>query len=220
MVASRVRAFFAVIVIPPTGKTRSSGRHGSLTRPVLEMLKRVRELCGRAVSLHQVPADLCRLIQQPAIPAEMFTRDPDSALLAVKEVQGVEMRQDDITQLGAQQRWRCNSVFQVDVDSAEDPWGAMTGAPDHYSVCAGEIKYLARFLRRSDVAVREHRNAHARLDGANRVVLRRAFIKIRARAAVHRQRGDAALLRDVCDLRAASVLTVSAGANQIGRAHV
>ena len=71
------------------------------------------------------------------------------------------MRQNDITQVGAQQWRRRNSVFQVHVDSAEDPWGTMTGAPDHYSVCAREIKYLARFLRRSDVAVREHRNPHA-----------------------------------------------------------
>src|SRR2546423_2114485 len=160
--ASRVRTFFlAVIVSPPTGKNRSSGRRGSLTHPVLEMLKRVRELCGRARSPHQVPADLRRLIQQAAIPAEVFARDPDSTLLAVKEVQGVEMRQDDITQLGAQQRRRRDSVFQVDVDSAEDPGRTMTRAPDHYSVCAREIKYLARFFRRSDVAVHEHRNPDA-----------------------------------------------------------
>src|SRR2546423_13869105 len=100
--ASRVRTFFlAVIVSPPTGKNRSSGCQGSLTHPVFEMLKRVRELCGRARSPHQVPANLRRLIQQAAIPAEMFARHPDSTFLAVKKVQGVEMRQNDITQVGA-----------------------------------------------------------------------------------------------------------------------
>src|SRR6266480_896122 len=163
MMASRVRAFFLAVIVspPPTGKNRSSGRCGSLTHPVLEMLKRVRELYGRARSPHQVPANLRRLIQQAAIPAEVFARDPDSTLLAVKEVQGVEMRQNDITQLGARQWRRRDSVFQVQVDSAEDPGRAMTRAPDHYSVCAREIKYLARFFRRSDVAVHEHRNAHA-----------------------------------------------------------
>src|SRR3981189_922250 len=141
--ASRARVFFfAVIVRSPKEKNHSSGRHGSLPRPLLEMLERVRELCGRARSPHQVPANLRRLIQQTAIPAEMFARDPDSTLLAVKKVQGVEMRQNDITQVGAQQRRRRNSLFELDVDSAEDPWRTMTRAPDHYSVRAREIKYL------------------------------------------------------------------------------
>src|SRR6202045_4040727 len=156
--SSRARVFFfAVIVRSPKEKNHSSGRHCSLAHPLFEMLKRVRELCGRALSPHQIPANLRRLIQQPAIPAEMFARDPDSTLLAVKEVQGVEMRQNDITQVGAQQWRRRNSLLQMDVDSAEDPWRTMTRAPDHYSVRAREIKYLARFFRRSDIAVREHR---------------------------------------------------------------
>src|SRR5258708_8325662 len=188
--------FFAVIVRPPKGKkSHSSGRHRSRAHPLSEMLKRVRELCGGALSPHQIPANLRRLIQQTAIPAEMFARDPDSTLLAVKEVQGVEMRQNDITQVGAQQRRRRNSLFQMDVDSAEDPWRTMTRAPDHYSVRTREIKYLARFFRRGDIAVHEYRNPHPPFDSADRVVLGRAFIKVRARAAVHPQRGDAALLR-------------------------
>src|SRR6202035_5602565 len=192
--ASRARVFFfAVIVRSPKEKNHSSGRHRSLAYPLFEMLKRVRELCGRALSPHQIPANLRRLIQQPAIPAEMFARDPDSTLLAVKEVQGVEMRENDITQVGAQQWRRRNSFFQMQVDSAEDPWRTMTRAPDHYSVRAREIKYLARFFRRSDVAVHEHRNPDTRFDSADRVVLGRAFIKIRARAAVYRERGNAAL---------------------------
>src|SRR5256885_1803012 len=162
--ASRVRAFFFAVIVSPLptqGKNRSSGCHGSLTHPALGMLKRVRDRCGRARSPNQAPANLRRLIQRGAIPAEMFARDPDSTLLAVKEVQGVEMRQNDITQVGARQWRRRNSVFQVHVDSAEDPGRAMTRAPDHYSVCAREIKYLARFFRRSDVAVHEHRDPDA-----------------------------------------------------------
>src|SRR5256885_16160887 len=94
--ASRVRAFFFAVIVSPLptqGKNLSSGRHGSLTHPVLEMLKRVRELCGRAGSPHQVPTNLRRLIQQAAIPAEMFARDPDSALPAVKEIRSEERRE-------------------------------------------------------------------------------------------------------------------------------
>jgi hypothetical protein len=34
----------------------------------------------------------------------------------------------------------------VEVDSAKNPWRIMARAPDHYSLCAGEIKYLARFF--------------------------------------------------------------------------
>src|SRR3984893_19328877 len=220
--ASRARVlFFAVIVRLPKGKkSHSSGRHRSLAYPLFEMLKRVRELCGRALSPHQISPNLRRLIQQPAIPAEMFARDPDSTLLAVKEVQGVEMRQNDITQVGAQQWRRRNSVFQMDVDSAEDPWRTMTRAPNHYSVRAREIKYLARFFRRSDIAVHEYRNLDARFDSTDGVVLGRAFIKIRARAAVHRERGDAALLRDACNGRAVPVLAVPAGTYLEGHGHV
>src|SRR5260370_40641272 len=103
------------------------------------MLERVRELCGRARSPHHIPANLRRLLQQPAIPAEMFARDPDSTLLAVKEVQGVEMRQNDITQVGAQQWRRPNSLFQMKVDSAGDPLPTMYRAAEHYSVTPREI---------------------------------------------------------------------------------
>src|ERR1700730_3181113 len=219
--ASRARVlFFAVIVRPPKGKNHSSGRHGGLAHPVFEMLKRLRELCGRARSPHQIPANLRRLIQQLAIPAEMFARDPDSTLLAVKEAQGVEMRQNDITQVGAQQWRRRNSFCQMDVDSAEDPWCTMTRAPDHYSVRAREIKHLARFFRRSDIAVHEYRNPDARFDSADRVVLGHAFIKIRARAAVHRERCDAALLRDAGNVRAVSGLAVPAGTDLEGHGPV
>jgi len=66
------------------------------------MLNRMRKLCGGIQSPHQVPAYLRRAFQQSlAVPAKMFARDPDSGLLAVKKVEGVEMREDDITHLGA-----------------------------------------------------------------------------------------------------------------------
>src|SRR3977135_219239 len=184
------------------------------------MLKRGRELCGRAHSPAHIPAKRARLRQQRAIPTEMLARDPDATLLAVKEIQGVEMRENDITQVGARQWRRRHSLFQMQGDSAEDPWRTMTRAPDHYSVCAREIKYLARFFRRSDVAVREYRDPDARFDSADRVVLGRAFIKIRARAAVHRERGNAALLRDAGNVRAVSVLAVPAGTDLESYGHV
>src|SRR5207237_8979490 len=96
-------------------------------------------------------------------------------MLAVRGMEGVRMREDDITQVGALKWRRRISLIQMGVqmavDSAENPWRTMTRAADHYSVGTREIKHLARFLRRGDVAVREHRNAQLRLDGADRVVL-------------------------------------------------
>ena len=78
------------------------------------------------------------------------------------------MSKDDITQLGALKCRRLNSLVQMSVDSAKDPWRPVARAADHYSVGAGEIKYLARFLRRIDVAIGEHRDAHVRLDEIGR----------------------------------------------------
>ena len=70
------------------------------------MLHRVRELRGGVCSGHQFPSNLRRNLQQLlAIPAEMFARDPDSALFTVEEVQRVEMSENNITRLGAQ-KWR------------------------------------------------------------------------------------------------------------------
>src|SRR5947208_14840110 len=151
--ASRARVFLYPGIAGPAGKRKndSSGRRGSRAHPLLEMLKRLRELYGRVRSPHQLPANLRRLIQQLAIPAKMFARDPHSTLLAVKGVQGVKMRQDDITQVGALKWRRRISLIQMGVDSAEDPWRTMTRAADHYSVGTREIKHLARFLRRGDV---------------------------------------------------------------------
>src|SRR5437764_6120958 len=163
--ASRARVFLFAGIAGPPGKRKndSSGRRGSRAHPVLEMLKRLRELYGRVRSPHQLPVNLRRLIQQLAIPRKMFARDPHPTLLAVKGVQGVKMRQDDITQLDALKWRRRISLIQmgveVGVDSAEDPWRTMTRAADHYSVGTREIKHLARFLRRGRVGLREPRHA-------------------------------------------------------------
>src|SRR5258708_12341261 len=108
----------------------------------------------------------------------------------------------------------------MEVDSAEDSWRSMTRAADHYCVRDGEIKYLARFFRRSDVAVRKHRNPDAGFDRADRVVLGRAFIEIRARAAVHRERSDAGLLRDACNVRTVSVRAIPAGTDLERHGHI
>src|SRR6516165_12372879 len=143
----------------------------------------------------------------------MFARYPDTALLAVERVEGIEMSEDDITQLDALKCRRRNSVVQVGVDSAKDPWRAVARAADHYSVGAGEIKYLARFLRRIDVAIGENRDANARSDVANGVVLRRAVVEVRARAAVDGERRDTASLGNARDVDAVAVLAVPPGAD-------
>src|SRR5215472_10888521 len=130
----------------------------------------------------------------------MSARDPDSGLLAVEAVNGIEMREDHITHVGAQQ-WPCLiSEKKMLVDSAEDPWRTVARASNHYSVGTGEIKYLASFLRRVDVAVCEHRNRHARLDVANGWVLGATAEEIRARAPVYRECRNAAAFRDACNL--------------------
>src|SRR6516165_2384779 len=107
---------------------------------------RPRELCGGIVSPQQFTTNLRGFVEQLlAIPAEMFARNPDSGLLPIEAVNGIEMREDHITHLGTQQWLRCNSEKKMIVDSAEDPWRAVTRAADHYSVGSGEIKYLASF---------------------------------------------------------------------------
>src|SRR5215813_4368221 len=150
----------------------------------------------------------------------MFARYPDTALLTVERVEGVEMVKDDITQLGALKCGHLNSVVQMGVDTAEDPWRPMARAADHYSVGAGEIKYLARFLRRIDVAIGEHRDANPRFDVAYGVVLRRAEVEVRARAAVDGERGDAAALGDARNIDTIAVFRVPAGADLERHRHI
>src|SRR6516165_2848146 len=154
----------------------------------------------------------------------MFARYPDAALLTVERVQGVEMVKDDITQLGALKCRRLNSLAEMGVDSTKDPWRPVARATDHYSVGAGEIKYLACFLRRTDVAIGEHGDANARFDGAYGVVLGHAVVEVRACAAVDCERRDAAAFGDPRDVDAVAMLLVPAGADlerhrHIDRAH-
>src|SRR6185437_1605822 len=79
--------------VKPPKKIVTSGRPRGLTRPFIEMFARQRELRSRASSSHEIAAGRIRRIPKAlfAIPAEMFARDPDSGLLAVEGVQGVEM---------------------------------------------------------------------------------------------------------------------------------
>src|SRR5262249_56228035 len=109
---------------------------------------------------------------------------------------------------------------QMGVDTAEDPWRPMARAADHYSVGAGEIKYLARFLRRIDVAIGEHRDANTRFDVAYGVVLRRAEVEVRACAAVDGQRGDTAILGDARNIDTVAVFPVPAGADLQRHRHI
>src|SRR5580704_14210366 len=175
------------------------------------MLKRLRELCGGTRKPHQLPTNLRGVVEQLlAVPAEMFARNPDSGLLAVEAVNGIKMCQDHITQVGAQKRRRRFLPQKISVDSAEDPWRTVTCAADHYSVRLGEIKYVARFFFIRDVAVRENRNCDARLDRADRFVLGLALIKVRPRAAMHRQRGNTTCLRDAGNVHAIAVVAIPA----------
>src|ERR1700733_14799285 len=99
----------------------------------------------------------------------MLTRNPCSRVLAVEGVQGFQMLENNTTHFGAGERRRRCGIAKVSVDGAEYPWCTLGRAADHYSVCAREIKYLARFLRAADIAVCEYRNAHPGFDLANGV---------------------------------------------------
>src|SRR6185437_428338 len=150
---------FCCHVWKPPKKIASSGRLRSLACPCIEKFARQRELRSRACSSHEIAADLRRIPKALfAIPAEMFSRDPDSGRLAVEGVQGVEMRKDNITHLRSRECGVTISAVEKRVDSAEDPWRAVTRADDHYPVSTGEIKYFPRLLRCVDITVGEHWN--------------------------------------------------------------
>src|SRR5579863_7786808 len=128
----------------------------------------------------------------PAVPAEMLTRHSNPGVLAVELVQGFEVLKNDLSFQRAQER-RCALIAQARIDIAKDPWCAMRRAPEHYSFCAGEIKYRSRFLRRIDIAVGDQRNVERRARAADGVVFRIAAKHIGTRAPVNAQRHHAAL---------------------------
>src|ERR1700683_1109706 len=143
----------------------------------------------------------------------MFTRDPRSRVFTIEGVQGLQMLENNTTHFGARERRRRRGAGKIGIDCAEYPWRALGRAPDHYSVCAREIKYLARFVRAADVAVCEYRQRHLRFDLANRVELSGAPEEIGACAPVHGQSGDAAALGDACNSRAVFLIRIPTGAD-------
>src|SRR5262249_25642343 len=147
----------------------------------------------------------------PAIPDEMLSRHSNPGVLAVKLVQRFEVLKNDLSLERAQER-RCELITQVRIDITEDPWCALRYAAEHYSFCAGEIKYCARFLWRIDVAIRKQRNRERAPRAPDGVVFCIAAKKIRARAPVNAERGDAGGLRKRCDARSVAMLVIDAGA--------
>src|ERR1700733_11985205 len=136
------------------------------------------------------------------------------------------MREDNITHLRARECGLYNSLIRTGtaekrVDRAEDPWRAVARAANHYSVSAGEIKYLTRLLRRVDISVREDWNSDCGFDIANGLVFRGALIKIRARATVHGKCLNSAALCDSSDVHTISVPVIPTGADleRHGHAH-
>src|SRR6185437_4430151 len=106
-----------------------------------------------------------------------------------------------------------DSLVQICVDRAEDPWRAVTRATEHYPVSAREIKHLASLLRRADISIRKHRYPHHGFDVADRLVLGIALIKVRARSSVHGQSLDATGRCDPCNRDSITVLTIPTGAD-------
>src|SRR5438552_6698915 len=89
----------------------------------------------------------------------------------------------------------------------------MTRAAQHYSVGAREIKHLACLLRCFDITIREDRNAHGGFDVPDRLVLGRAFIKIRTCAAMNGKRPDAVVLGELRDAHTITIVTIPSRAD-------
>src|SRR5579863_7700382 len=140
--------FTFVRTLPTRKSSRPSGRFELC--PVLEAALGRRKLRSRIFRSHQSRPQIDRFGMLPAVPAEVLSRHPNPGVLAVELVQGFEVLKNDLC-LARAQEWRCDLLAKERIDITEDPWCALRRAPDHYSFCASEIKYRARFLWRIDV---------------------------------------------------------------------
>src|SRR5580698_11131331 len=95
----------------------------------------------------------------------MLTRHSHPRVLTIELIQGCEVLKNDLS-LRRSQEWRSELIgCDIRIDITKNPWCALRCATDHYSFCAGEIKYCACALRRIDIAIgnQRHRDVRARL---------------------------------------------------------
>src|SRR5258708_13762937 len=95
---------------------------------------------------------------------------------------------------------------------AEDRRPALGGAADRDRVRPGVFEHPLRLLRRLDVALGDYRDGHRALHPANDVVLRVAVVHAGPRAAVHGERADAVIFRELRLTQVVSIVLFPASA--------
>ena len=95
----------------------------------------------------------------------------------------------------------------------DEPRLAIGAAADHQSVGLRLGERLARIFQRHDVAIGDDRDCHRRLHRADEPPVRFALVELAARAAMHRDHADAAILRDPGQARRVAAVVVPAGAH-------
>ena len=98
--------------------------------------------------------------------------------------------------------WHKPTCGQVMTYFSKDPRTAVGGPPDHHAVHAVAVERPGGLLRRTDVAVADDGNRHARiaLHLADQRPVRLAAVHLRPGAAVDRQRRNAHVLQPLGDL--------------------
>ena len=101
---------------------------------------------------------------EAAVPAEMLARHADTLRLAVKRVEGLEVRQHDSTDFRERRRSEIG-LCERGREFAEDPRPSLRGAADHDAIRAALFQRLQGLGRTIDGAIHEYRQTHGLLDG-------------------------------------------------------
>ena len=158
-------------------------------------------------------AKLGRGRQTLGIPAQMLASHAHAGFLAVVRQHRFEVGAHDGVLLA--QRWigQPFAGAQIVDRLVEEPRPAVGAAPDHHAVGAGLLEGRVDVVERVDVAVDDHRQTGRRLDVGDERPVGMAVIEIAARAAMHGQHLDAALLGDAREVGGVAVGRIPARAH-------
>ncbi len=126
------------------------------------------------------------------------------------------MSEQQLAHPGRRRRRQQPPGCQIVVNFAKDPGPPLGRAADHQAIGTRVLQHLRSLVRRVDVAVGDHRDAHGLLDGADGVVFGSAGVTAGAGAAVHRQGLDTGPLGELRDVHAVAVVRIPAGADLQG----